>query len=74
ATEPASTSGSFGCGITMGGLSVVCETTSQSTALDVGTVINFNGVSCQAVSADSITCIGTDGAGFTISPDGVTQP
>lgn len=111
-----SSMGSFGCGITMGGLGVVCETTqtngsvagnpvggyiktwkvtmnpstgvvveegglqgpnettSQSTALDVGTVINFNGVSCQAVSADSIKCIGTDGAGFTISPDGVTQP
>lgn len=111
-----SSMGTFGCGITMGGLGVVCETTqtngsvagnpvggyiktwkvtmnpstgvvveegglqgpnettSQNTALDVGTVINFNGVSCQAVSADSITCIGTDGAGFTISPDGVTQP
>lgn len=111
-----SSMGTFGCGINMGGLGVVCEitqtngavagnpiggyvktwkvtmnpsagvvveegglqgpseTTSQSTALDVGTVINFNGVSCQAISADSIKCIGADGAGFTISPDGVTQP
>ncbi len=111
-----SSMGTFGCGINMGGLGVVCETaqtngavagnpiggyvktwkvtmnpsagvvveegglqgpsetTSQSTALDVGTVINFNGVSCQAISADSLKCIGADGAGFTISPDGVTQP
>lgn len=65
---------SAGVVVEEGGLQGPSETTSQSTALDVGTVINFNGVSCQAVSADSIKCIGTDGAGFTISPDGVTQP
>lgn len=65
---------SAGVVVEEGGLQGPSETTSQSTALDVGTVINFNGVSCQAVSADSIKCIGTDGAGFTISPDGVIQP
>lgn len=108
--------GTFGCGINLGGLGVVCEitqangavsgspvggyiktwkvtmnpnagvlieegglqgpseTTSQSTALDIGTVINFNGVSCQALSSESVRCIGQNGAGFTISPQGVSQP
>ena len=56
-----------------GGLQGPSETTSQSTALDIGTVINFNGVSCQALSSESVRCIGQNGAGFTISPQGVSQ-
>lgn len=41
--------------------------------LDVGTTLNFIGFSCQPQAANKMQCMGENGAGFTISPDGVTQ-
>ncbi len=40
--------------------------------LDVGTTINFQAVSCQPETTDSIRCINPNGNGFVISPDGVS--
>lgn len=42
--------------------------------LDIGASLNFIGLSCQPQSTDMMRCLGDNGAGFTISPDGVTQP
>lgn len=57
-----------------GGTQQGLPASTEARPLDVGTTINFLGFSCQPLSTESITCVGSSGHQFTISPAGVTQP